>query len=115
MLDAKAAFDVVCHSHIMRRLYYAGVNDGLWSLIKSLHENASSVVKMSGSTSQPFDIHQGVRQGGILSTDLYKLYVNPLLYQYTDSGVGARIGTILNNNCACADDVCIMSIAPENT
>ncbi|KAH3851637.1 hypothetical protein DPMN_094119 [Dreissena polymorpha] len=44
-LDAKSAFDVVDHFQLLRRLYHAGINDGHWLLLKSLHENSSSVVK----------------------------------------------------------------------
>jgi hypothetical protein len=47
------------------------------TLIKSLHENAKSLVKWNGNISEPLNVNQGVRQGGILSTDLYKLYINP--------------------------------------
>ena len=40
----------------------------------------------------------GVRQGGILSTDLYKLYINPLLDRLQDVGIGLKIGNINVNN-----------------
>jgi hypothetical protein len=40
----------------------------------------------------------GVRQEGILSTDLYKLYINPLLYRLQDVGIGLKIGNINVNN-----------------
>ncbi|KAH3888582.1 hypothetical protein DPMN_012620 [Dreissena polymorpha] len=58
--------------------------------------------------SEPFSISQRVRQGGILSTDLYKLYVNPLLDMLAETGRGGRIGTVLVNSSACADDLCLM-------
>ena len=54
---------------------------------------------------QNFKIEQAVRQGGFLSADLYKLYINPLLNFLGESGLGGKIGNI--NVCAptCADDV----------
>jgi hypothetical protein len=42
LLDAKAAFDKVIHSHMERRVYKVGIDDKHWVLIKSLHENAES-------------------------------------------------------------------------
>lgn len=57
---------------MLRRVYQAEIDDKHWVLIKSLHENAVSSVKWESQMSEPF-----VRQGGILSTDLYKLYINP--------------------------------------
>jgi hypothetical protein len=43
---------------------------------------------------QNFKIEQGVRQGGVLSADLYRLYINPLLNFLDDSGLGGKIGNI---------------------
>ena len=45
-----------------------------WSLIHSLHAETESVVKWNGAYSDVFKVDQGLRQGGILSTDLYKSF-----------------------------------------
>ena len=62
LLDAKATFDKVIHSHMLRRVYEAGIDDKHWVLIKSLHENAVSFVKWADQRSEPFEVNQGVRQ-----------------------------------------------------
>ena len=54
LLDAKSAFDVVNHRNIMRRLYHCGIQDAHWSLINSLHTNATTSVKWSGEVSKPY-------------------------------------------------------------
>ena len=105
LLDAKSAFDVVDHAHMLRGLFHIGVQD--WSLIRSLHKDASSVVKWFGEQSSPFKIHQGVRQGGIVSSDLYKIYQNPLLNRIQHSGQGARVGNVTCNISGCADDLAV--------
>lgn len=64
LLDAKSAFDTVIHSHMPRRVFLAGIDDVHWGLIKDLHEHAKSVVKWEGNNSQPFQVNQGIRQGG---------------------------------------------------
>lgn len=74
--DAKAAFDVVQHTHMLRRLLYCGVQDKHWTLFESLHTEAISVIKWDVQLSSPFKISQGIRQGRILNRDLYKLYQN---------------------------------------
>ena len=107
LLDAKSAFDVVDHAHMLRRLFHIGVQDKHWSLISSLHKDASSVVKWFGEQSNSFKIHQGVRQGGIVSTDLYKIYQNPLLNRIQHSGLGARVGNVTCNISGCADDLAV--------
>jgi len=95
LLDAKAAFDTVIHSHMLRRVFLAGIDDGHWGFIKDLHENAKSVIKWEGNISQPFQVNQGVPQRGIVfNTNLYKLYINQLLNMYETTGIGYRIGNI---------------------
>ena len=108
-LDAKTAFDVVSHNSLMRKLFNAGVEGKLWSLIMNFHQDASSVVKWEGRFSSTFPILQGVRQGGILSADLYKLYVNQLLNRLEYNSTGGRIGDIVCNAPTCADDLSTLS------
>ena len=62
--------------------------------------------------SDQFEIHQGVKQGGLLSADLYKLYVDDLLHILESSGVGGNNGNIVLNAAACADDVLLISNSP---
>ena len=50
-----------------------------WSLIHSLHAEAGTMVKCNGAYSEIFKVGQEVRQDGILSTHLYKLYDKGLL------------------------------------
>ena len=115
LLDAKSAFDVVIHSHLMRRVYHAGIQDKHWSLINSMHQKASSSVKWDNKISQRFPVTQGVRQGGILSSDLCKVYINPLLNNLSDSYLGMKIGNVNCNASACADDVALMSRREHET
>jgi hypothetical protein len=115
LLDAKSAFDVVNPEHLMRRLYHAGISNKIWTLIYSLHSNATSAIKWKGDISTFFDIKQVVRQGGILCADLYKnlhvqkRYVNPLLEKLINTGIGSKVGDIIHvcNTSACTDDVTI--------
>ena len=71
MLDAKLAFDVVNREHFLRHLYRIGIQDRHWSLISSLHQEDSSVIKWSGQMSLSFRVEQCVGQEDIISTDLY--------------------------------------------
>lgn len=112
-LDAKSAFDVVSHDSLLRKLFNIGIEGKCWSLINSLHREAISSVKWNGLISRSFRIDQGVRQGGIISTDLYKLYGNKLLCRVDNAGFGASIGGVRCAAPACADDVTMMSDSKE--
>ena len=112
-LDAKSAFDVVDHTHLMRRLFHLGIDDTHWSLVDDMFRNATSIVKWAGEHSDPFDVCQGVRQGGILSADLYKVHINPALDRLKTSGAGYMIGDIFCGASACADDLTVGCSEPE--
>ncbi|VDI37252.1 Hypothetical predicted protein [Mytilus galloprovincialis] len=112
LLDAKSAFDVVNHNSLYRKLFLSGVGGTLWLLIRQLSTNALTSIKWDGLTSEPFLIQQGVRQGGILSTELYKLYVNDVLDQLEDNGLGKYIGDIYCGAPTCADDIALVANSP---
>jgi hypothetical protein len=76
---AKAAFDVVGHTSLYRKLFLLGVRGKLWLLTYHLSQGAETSVKWQGIAMDPFAVSEGVRQAGVLSTDLYQLYINPVI------------------------------------
>jgi len=108
-LDAQKAFDVVDHDLLKLKLHHTGVRGPQWLIIDNLYSNCSETVRWRGSYSRPYKVTQGVRQGGVLSTSLYKEYVNPLLTDFERSGVGLHIGGIYLGSPTCADDVLLLS------
>ena len=108
-LDAKSAFDVVNHASLLRKLFHFGVEGQCWNIVDSLHSNAETVVKWDGKFSDRFELHQGVRQGSILSTDMYKVYNNKLLDRLDSTMLGIRIGGISCAAPTCADDTANVS------
>ncbi|KAH3825295.1 hypothetical protein DPMN_127168 [Dreissena polymorpha] len=88
-------------------MFNIGVTDRHWTLIDSFHRDSVCSIKWRGSISTQFRVNQDVRQGGVLRTDLYKCYVNPLLNCLQESGIGSSIGDIRCAASACADDISI--------
>ncbi|XP_063404736.1 uncharacterized protein LOC134688195 [Mytilus trossulus] len=112
MLDAKSAFDVVRHTNLIRKLYHLGISEQCILMIDNLYKDATSKIKWKGNTSDAFNIEQGVRQGGTLSADLYKVYVNQLLNNFVESKLGGKIGSISCCAPTCADDIAIVGNNP---
>ncbi|MCG7875776.1 MAG: reverse transcriptase domain-containing protein [Candidatus Thiodiazotropha endolucinida] len=108
-MDVKSAFDVVVHPNLMRKLHNYGVTGHEWLIIDSLHRNSSTSVKWGGKLSQPYVNQQGVRQGGVLSADLFKVYDDGLLHRIGNSEKGAFIGDIGVQSPTCADDMTFLS------
>ena len=112
LLDAKSAFDVVDIDILMRKLFLLGVQPSTWKIIDELHQNKKTCVKWKQQTSETFSSHQGVKQGGLLSAKLYKLYIEDLLKSYENSKLGFHIGTLTINAIACADDIALVCDNP---
>ena len=107
-LDAKSAFETVWISSLMCKLHDAGINGDLWMLIDNLHTEVTSQIKWKGALSDKFNINQGVRQGCVLSTGVYKGFNNNLLFKLTSSLSGSRLGSIQCGAPTCADDIAVV-------
>jgi hypothetical protein len=113
-LDSQTAFDVVSHKILLDKLYESGIHPRLWTIVKDLYTGMSSKIKWMGEISQKFLIHQGVRQGGVLSTHLYKVYINNVLHEFNRSRLGMKIGNIYVGSPTCADDMALLTDNPED-
>ncbi|XP_072050035.1 uncharacterized protein [Amphiura filiformis] len=76
---------------------------------QTLVRGASSQVKWKGNLSDPFELFQGVHQGRVTSTELYKCYVDPLLHRLEEKRYGTRIGPYYVGAPTCADDILLAS------
>ena len=93
--------------------FWINCNDTTWLVIKELYQDISSKVKWVGGLSDSFPINQGVRQGAILSTTLYKIYIDEPLNILKSKRLGLRIGTIYIGSPTCADDVALLASSVE--
>ena len=69
-LDTRKAFDTVWHEGLFHKLYQAGINGKLWRILWKWYRCSEGVVLLSGCSSTPYHVYQGVRQGGVSSTNL---------------------------------------------
>ena len=80
-LDASKAFDRLVHSGLFLKLMERNVPLIFLDIIISWYNDLSCRVKWGENFSDWFTISAGVRQGGVLSPDLYCLYVDDLIIQ----------------------------------
>ncbi|CAC5388916.1 unnamed protein product [Mytilus coruscus] len=109
VLDEQSAFDVVQHIILMDKALDQNIHPTYWKILTELYEGLSSKVKWMDGLSEPFKIRQGVKQGGILSTHLYKIFVQDLLVELEQNSLGYHLGDIYVEAPTCADDIAFIS------
>ena len=78
-IDLTKAFDLVSRNGLFQILPKSGCPPELQSMIESFHTNMKETVQLNGSSSRPFDIRSGVKQGCVLAPTLFGIFFAPLL------------------------------------
>ena len=76
-----------------------------------LVSKARMTVRWGACISDSFNVTNGVRQGGILSPQLFNIYIDGLSDILNKSSLGGSIGGKRINHMLYADDLCIVSLS----
>ena len=59
--------------------------------------------------SEPFSVSNGVRRGSVISPYLFSVYLDSLLVDLCNSGVGCNWGCLFAGAFSCADDIVLLA------
>lgn len=91
-LDASKAFDLVDHGILFKKLMARGLPPVITRTILSWYVDQSMRVRWNYTLSLPFQVSNGVRQGGVLWPILFTMYVDDLYFLACNNWVLAVIG-----------------------
>ena len=77
--DLEKAYDKVCRDKLWCVLDEYGVKGKLMRAIRSLYEGSEACVRVGGMLSGWFPISQGVRQGCVLSSWLFNVFMDRIM------------------------------------
>ena len=103
--DLASAFDTVEYPILLDHLKNAGISGKAWRLIKDWYLNVQSSVRMQGTTSAPFQLSRGVRQGSVLSPVLFLLVMDPILLELKSKSCGLSLCGLYLGAFSHADDI----------
>ena len=109
-LDQEKAYDKIMHTYLWKVLEKFGFPNHFIQVVKTLYNNASTVVIINGVISTPFLVIRGVRQGDPLSCLLFNLSIEPMAEMIRHSSIhGIEVpGTNENTKCKLfADDTVV--------
>ena len=109
-LDAKSAFDNVIIPYLVRCFHQAGMEGSSVLYMENRLANRLTFCEYDKVFTGPIRDQQGLEQGGLSSSDCYKLYNNDCLNQAQQSNLGVELGPKLTISAVGqADDTVLLS------
>ena len=112
-LDLRKAFDTVPRQVLFSKLYNAGIRGRMLDVIQNLFSSNPANVLIHGFLSPEFTINRGVLQGSKLGPVLFNVFINDLLDELGNSGLGAHLGPVHIPVLGFADDIVLISDDPR--
>ena len=112
-LDASKAFDRINYVKLFNKLLHKKMCPITIRLLLNMYLNQKLQVKWNGKLSQPFEVTNGVRQGGVLSPLFFSIYIDDLLLKLKNAGIGCHIGNYYFGALGYADDIVLLCPTKE--
>ena len=107
-IDYTKAFDRVRHDEIIKELSKLKIDGKDLRIIKNMYWEQTAAMRVEGEISAFQKIKRGVRQGCVLSPDLFSLYSETIM-RNIEGQPGIRVGGHNINNLRYADDTVLIS------
>ena len=107
-IDYTKAFDRVKHCDLLNQLENLNLDGKYLRIIKNLYWEQSAAMRVDNDLSTFEKIRRGVRQGCVLSPDLFSLYSEEIMRKLEDKP-GISIGGRIFNNLRYADDTVLIA------
>ena len=109
-IDARSAFDNVVTPYLVRQLYMSGMEGNSLLYLDNRLTNRLSFLEFNKDIVGPIHDECGLEQGGVNSSDLYKLYNNDQLDMPQQSKLGVNLGNdLVISAVGQADDTAVLS------
>ena len=108
-LDAQSAFDVILRELLIRNLYNCNTLGHSLLYINQRLGNRRTYIDWEGNVMGPIADEQGVEQGGVNSSDFYKVFGKEQLTSAQDSNLGVKLKSQTISGIGQADDTGLLS------
>ena len=109
LLDCSKAFDKCRFDKLFEKLLAKGLPPVVIRVLAYIYQEQTGCVKLAGMMSETFPISNGTRQGSVLSPLLFSIYLDDLILQLRNQGLGCHIGGFWLGACGYADDLILLA------
>ena len=107
-LDARSAFDAVVLQYLIRNMFFAGMDGQALMYANHRLMHRQTFLDWNKTIMGPIHDQQGVEQGGVNSSDYYKMYNNELHNIAANSKQGVKLGdNLVISSVGLADDTAL--------
>ena len=107
-IDYTKAFDKVKHKEIISMLKDINIDSKDLRIIENIYWQQTAAIKINNQIGEFHSIRQGVRQGCVLSPDLFNLY-SEMIFRSIENMPGIAVGGYNVNNLRYADDTVLVA------
>ena len=112
-VDFRKAFDSVLHPALLLKLKQLNINGSFFSNIKELYNDINLCVKYDNKLSTNFLSQRGVRQGDVLSPNMFKIFINDLMSYFNSDCKPVLLNDMMLYCLMYADDLVLLSETEE--
>ncbi len=94
---------------MLYKLLLNHIDGKVYNSIKSIYRHSSSCVRIHNQHTNWFDCKTGVKQGDNLSPTLFSIFINDLVQEVNDLGLGFEIGDTKLSVLLYADDIVLIA------
>ena len=109
-VDFRKAYDSVWREALMLKLLRTGIRGNFFGIIENMYHGCKSCIKTNGLLSRVFECETGVRQGDVLSPNLFNLYINDLPDLFEGDTDSPTLGEKYIHCLMYADDLVLLSL-----
>jgi hypothetical protein len=113
-LDIQGAYDATIRPTAFRKYFLKGIRGRLWSVLWNTYKAALLYVKANDEESKMFKTSVGLRQGSTLSPLLFNLFIDDVLRELNETGLGVSTASMNISAVAFADDILLVSDSVQN-
>ena len=113
IIDYSKAFDKVKHEKLFEMLNQLDIDGKDLRVLRNLYWDQTAAVRVDGELSEYTNIKRGVRQGCVMSPDLFNLY-NEVILRNLDESEGLKANGENLNNLRYADDTSLLAGSEED-